>query len=95
MKRIIITIISCAVIWGLTYLLWMAGNSLSWVVYIICAIFGWRVLNMIQPDLFLWMPLLGWLLYFFIKFILAACIGFFVAPFVIGKKLGATISDSF
>jgi hypothetical protein len=37
---------------------------------------------------------MGWLLYFFIKTLLSAAIGLFVAPFIIGKKIGAVIHKS-
>ena len=94
MKRTIITIISCVVIWGITYALWMSDSGLAGVTYFLCAFFGWRALNKIQPSMFLWMSFAGWIVYFFVKFILSALIGFFVAPFEIGKKLGAHISDS-
>lgn len=52
---------------------------------LICAFFGWRALTAIQPEMFLWMSLFGWLMYFLIKFILSALIGVFIAPFKIGK----------
>ncbi len=42
---------------------------------------GWSVLNMITPNIFLIMPIVGWLIYFGVKFSLAMVIGMFVTPF--------------
>lgn len=56
-------------------------------IYIVFAYFGWKMLNRIQPAMFIWMPLVGWIIYLSVKFFLAAMIGAFVAPVVIGKKI--------
>jgi len=55
------------------------------IFYIICIPCGWRALNRIQPAMFIWMPLMGWILYLFIKLILSCLVGLFVAPYVIRK----------
>ncbi|MEH6988698.1 hypothetical protein [Cytobacillus firmus] len=44
---------------------------------------GWSTLNKITPSIFLSMPLVGWLIYFGIKFALSLMIGMFVTPFKI------------
>jgi hypothetical protein len=41
---------------------------------------GWRALNSITPNIFLILPLVGWLIYFAIKFFLSIFVGFFVTP---------------
>lgn len=41
--------------------------------------FGWSALNRLTSNLFLFLPLVGWLIYFVIKFILAYFIGWAVA----------------
>lgn len=46
---------------------------------------GWSALNKITPSIFLVMPLLGWVIYFIIKFALSMFIGIFVLPFQIRK----------
>lgn len=92
--RIILTVICCVVIWGITLALWMSESTAAVVVMLLCAFFGWRVLNMITPAVFIWMPLVGWLVYILIKFILSALIGLFVAPFKIGTGLAAKIQES-
>lgn len=42
--------------------------------------YGWSVLNKIQPSMFLWLTWVGWLVYFFIKLILAYVIGLVALP---------------
>lgn len=44
---------------------------------------GWSFLNKITPNVFLIMPVVGWLVYFGIKFTLALFIGIFIMPFKI------------
>lgn len=63
------------------------SESLFAIAILVCVIFGWQALNKIQPAMFVWMPLGGWLVYFFIKFILSYLVGVFVAPYIIGKNI--------
>ena len=63
-------------------------------IYIVFAYFGWKMLNRIQPAMFIWMPLIGWAIYFAVKFILSALIGAFVAPVVIAKKIFYMVNRS-
>jgi len=49
--------------------------------------FGWQVLNRITPKIFIWMPLIGWLIYFVLKFGLALAIGIFAMPYYIYKSI--------
>jgi hypothetical protein len=44
---------------------------------------GWSALNRITPNVFLFLPLNGWIFYFVIKFALSLTIGMFVTPFKI------------
>jgi hypothetical protein len=41
---------------------------------------GWKTLTMITPRVFLIMPLLGWALYFLVKFILSIFVGAVMLP---------------
>ncbi|MCF8260042.1 MAG: DUF2180 family protein [Melioribacteraceae bacterium] len=41
---------------------------------------GWSFLNKITPSIFLFLPLIGWVIYFFIKGILSFFIGFIALP---------------
>lgn len=44
---------------------------------------GWSVLNKITPNIFLFLPIIGWIFYFFIKLFISLMIGMFVTPFKI------------
>lgn len=50
---------------------------------------GWGFLNRITPTVFLFIPLLGWLIYGIIKFTLSLVVGIFAMPF----KIGGAIKD--
>lgn len=47
--------------------------------------FGWSILTGITPSMFVWMPLMGWVIYFIVKFLIAYIIGIFVLPYKIYK----------
>jgi len=61
--------------------------------YVVMQLFWMEGTNKIQPTMFLWMLLMGWLVYFLIKFFLSAVVGLFVAPFVIGKFIGTKLYE--
>lgn len=42
--------------------------------------YGWSFLNRITPSIFIWLPWLGWIIYFLFKVIASAMIGLFVFP---------------
>lgn len=44
---------------------------------------GWSVLNRITPNFFLFLPFIGWVLYFIFKLAIAMFIGEFVLPYKI------------
>lgn len=48
---------------------------------------GWGALNRVTPDIFLIMPIIGWLVYFIIKAFLAIIIGWIVMPIKIIKSI--------
>lgn len=62
-------------------------------IALICAIVGWKTVSMIQPSMFIWMPLAGWVIYFIIKFLVAYFVGLFVAPYTIGNKITEVINS--
>lgn len=92
--RIVLTIIFCALLWGITLMLWMSDSSIAIIVVLVCAYFGWRELIMFTPIVFIWAPGIGWLIYFVMKFILSALIGLFVAPFQLGSAIANWIHQS-
>ena len=60
--------------------------SLFWA----CAPWGWSALNRLTPQMFLFLPVIGWLIYFFVKFWISAIIGVFMAPFQVFKYIRDT-----
>ncbi len=57
-------------------------------------IFGWKSLSVIQPNIFLIMPLVGWIIYFVIKGFLSIIVGIFVAPYQIAKIIRNQLQKS-
>lgn len=60
--------------------------------------YGWSALNKITPDIFLIMPIIGWIIYFAIKICLSFCIGwlFFlikIVQIIIGIRKNKGMSD--
>jgi len=93
--RWVITAICAIVIWGLMALfLVLEIQVISFIIIGVCVIFGWKALNRIQPAMFLWMSWVGWVIYFFVKLTIAAIIGFFIAPFIIGKMVGGKVHEA-
>lgn len=64
------------------------------VAELIFAIFGWRALNKITPRYFLILPIIGWIIFFFVKLLLSMLIGSFVAPFVVSKGIANIVQKS-
>ena len=48
---------------------------------------GWRFLNRITADYFLFLPIIGWLIYFVIKFLISGFLGIFILPYRIYKNV--------
>ena len=89
-----ITAISIAVIWGLMLLFISIGQVwCTLLVAIPCVYFGWRIIDKFNFDFILIMPVVGWILLYFIKFLLSLVIGFFVAPFALGKMVADKVRE--
>lgn len=52
-----------------------------------CVPFGWYALTSISPKMFLCLPIVGWLIYFFIKLCVSIVIGWVAAPIQIRKQI--------
>jgi len=58
-------------------------NIISFVIpfYVFSSIIpGWKTLTSITPRVFLFLPIIGWLLYFLVKFILSVAVGLVMLP---------------
>lgn len=56
--------------------------------------FGWQALSKITPNVFLIMPVGGWIAYYVVKGVLSFFLGVFVAPYVIAKKITNSIQNN-
>lgn len=82
------------VIWGIMVALTATHSTVIAFIYIVLfTYFGWNALNRITPNMFVWMPLIGWIIYYVVKFILSIIVGMFVAPFQIAKKITNAIQN--
>ncbi len=68
-----------------------SGTPIMMIIPLCFGFFGWKALNKIQPNIFLIMPIVGWIIYFIVKGTLSVLIGMFVAPFTISKKISESI----
>lgn len=85
----------CIVIWGLVALFaGMNSEVIASILLLLLSYFGWKALDKITPNIFLFMPIIGWVIYFIVKFILAFFVGFFVAPFQIAKMITNAIQKN-
>lgn len=57
----------------------LSGKCIRIILLSIFLPFGWSALNKITPNIFLILPIAGWVIYFVIKFLLALAIGWIVA----------------
>ena len=54
---------------------------------IIVIVFGWLSLSKITPNIFLVLPIVGWLIFFVVKFFLSIFVGMFTTPFYVSKLI--------
>ena len=93
--RIVLIIVGYVLIWGLLFLaMGIDFFPMAAVVLLVCAFFGWKALNRITPNIFLFMSFAGWIVYFLIKGILSVIIGAFVAPFKIAQMIVNKVGES-
>ena len=93
--RVTVTVVSAIIIFGLI-LIGVSTEAMPIVLIIAfgCTYFGWKALNRITPNIFLILPLGGWVIYFLIKGVLAFFIGYVIAPFQIGRMISAAAADT-
>ena len=96
--RWVITAVLTAITFGLLVLFMVLGvnNDMPFLIIVplaIFAIFGWKSLNRIQPDMFLFLSFAGWAIYILVKFILSCVVGSIATPIFIGKKISVSVRD--
>lgn len=80
------------IIWGFMASMTAIDAPIIAVIFaVFLGYFGWQGLNRITPDIFLFMSIGGWAIYFLIKGMLSVFLGMFIAPFVIAKKIATGI----
>ncbi len=78
-KNIVITIVFFIIGFYITMDTSIIGAI--WIGYMFAGIpWGWSFLNKITPSIFLFLPLIGWVIYFLIKGLLSLFIGFIALP---------------
>ncbi len=85
------------VIMGLIYLIltvFEGAPIVAVIMAVILSYFGWQALTKITPNVFLILPVGGWIAYYVIKGFLSFFLGVFVAPFVISKKIVKAVTSS-
>ncbi len=93
--RVVVTIVSAIIIFGIFLIaIETEITILCIIIFAVCAYFGWRVLDFITPNIFLIMPIGGWILYYVIRGALSFMVGFFVAPFQIGAMVSRAVKES-
>lgn len=60
----------------------LLGGDIAQAFIIACVPYGWKVLNMITPAIFVWMPWIGWVMYIIVKIAASAFVGVFALAFI-------------
>lgn len=86
--RIALIAVLYLLIWGLiAFFAGIGSTVVAVILFALLAYFGWKALARITPNVFLIMPIGGWIIYYLVKGVLAFFIGFFVAPYQIAKMI--------
>ena len=62
--RIVLTIGFTIIIFGLVFLAMKIHEAVALVLAVAFGFFGWQALNRITPEMFVWMPVGSWLIYY-------------------------------
>lgn len=64
------------------------GGVLLIIICLTSMVFGWKVLAALpKPEIFVIMPICGWLLFFALKAMLCLFVGLFTTPYQIASQL--------
>lgn len=87
-KQIIKSLVLAAVAAVVVFIIAMdEGAELPASFLFALAPFGWIALNKITPSFFLFMPIIGWVIYFIFKLILSMMVGIVALPYKIVKSM--------
>ena len=64
------------------------------ILLAVWTILGWKALSMIQPNIFLIMPIGGWVIYFVVKGFISMLLGIFIAPYQLAKIIRTNLQKS-
>lgn len=96
--RTVIIALTCLFFYGLLALCYFVfpneGAAVLSIFSFIFVYWGWKALNMITPNVFLIMPIVGWLIYFGVKLVASLFVGLFIGPYKVGCFLGDKIYAS-
>ncbi|MBQ8783095.1 MAG: hypothetical protein IJZ57_04910 [Clostridia bacterium] len=95
--KVVMIVVLYAIIFTLVALLvefYHGPEIVQLIVILIFGFFGWKALDRIQPRMFLFLPVIGWVIYIAVKGVLSAIVGMFVTPFVISKKIAQEIQKT-
>jgi len=67
-------------IFGLKVINYSVYMSIIFGYMLAGTLWGWKVISFIQPKMFLFLPIVGWILYWFFKFILSMVVGIVAMP---------------
>ena len=91
--RIVLTIGFTIIIFGLVFLAMKIHEAVALVLAVAFGFFGWQALNRITPEMFVWMPVGSWLIYYLVKGFISIFIGTFIAPVWLGKKISFKVME--
>ncbi len=92
--RVTVTVVGAIIIYGILFWALESNNTtIMCITLLSCAVFGWKALNKITPNIFLIGTTNFWIGYFLIKGFLSIMIGGLIAPFQIAKMISNKLAQ--
>ncbi len=63
----------------------MNSQFFTGAIIVISVAIGWKCVTAIQPRMFLFLPIIGWAIYFFVKFFISLFAGLVLTPWQVAK----------
>lgn len=84
--KLIVTVMLYALWAGILTLMSNLNNDIfTGAICIIVVFAGWKGVTSIQPRMFLFMPIIGWIFYFGVKLVISVFAGLILAPWYLAK----------